>query len=431
MAIHAGNISHLLNHLDGAGVAACITTGEYIEKANQSLRVLLQAASESDLVGARIGDFLPVSIAEDSDNKKGSHHRVADRWFLPASNEATYMEIEVVPIDGSQRREHLVVIKHPPIDLPRAETIFKDETCGNPSSTYDANIAMSDTAAGIEDLIQWVSQRTDVNLKAYKRTGILRRLERHLVRNRCKNCREYLDLLKRDSEEERRFLENFTVTYTELFRDPELFKYLEDYALPEIVNHAKREIRSKTAKTTNELLPDTGRCDIRIWSAGTSSGEEAYSIAAIAQAACTGTDLLPIIFATDISESKLLVARRGLYSVEKYARIPLPLRHRYFHLVSERNFCISRDLRRRCIFGRHNLIADSPYAKMDLILCRNVMLYFTSDKQERLMRNLVWSLRPGGYLVLESSGSLPGSVADKLDGVAKGLPIFRKKESGD
>ena len=208
---------------------------------------------------------------------------------------------------------------------------------------------------------------------------------------------DYAALIERDPAEYERLVSSLLIKVTEFFRDPKLWDHLRDRILPELIADARREGR-----------------ELRVWSAGCSSGEEAYSLA-IAIAEALGGDSQPPdvrIFATDVDGAAITFARRGVYPPAALKNVPAPLRGRYFAQAGQ-GFEVVKRLRSQVIFGEHDLSTRVPFARIDLLLCRNVLIYFTAPLQQAALETFAFSLRADGVLVLgpsETASVLAGAV---------------------
>ncbi|MFH1148283.1 MAG: protein-glutamate O-methyltransferase CheR [Pseudomonadota bacterium] len=406
------DLPDFLDQLDRAGIAAFFVEDGRCRSVNNSFCILFQIESAGKAIGARMTDFLP-------DTSSSQNLTSFCTQPSPVSERPFRLEIQFASIAG-RTGAYLGVIKHPSINLLKKRTMPAGAASPEFSSSSSGDSFGPCAMEGFEDLAAWIKRESDLNLDYYKSRTVVRRIEKRLLETGCKNCHDYLNLLKNSAGEKRNLTEYLTVGFTEFFRDVKVFGFLKERIFPEIINGRKCAGSECNGR-------DARKDDIRIWSAGTASGEEAYSVAALALGASSGTSLLPVVFATDVSENKINIARKGVYSSEKSWGIPAEMRNLYFSSTSKLSFKVSDAIRRLCVFGRHNLIADPPYGNMDLVLCRNVMIYFTPKLQEQITANLMWSLIPGGYLVLGSSESLPGSAMGKFEVVESELHIYRKR----
>jgi two-component system, chemotaxis family, CheB/CheR fusion protein len=262
----------------------------------------------------------------------------------------------------------------------------------------------------LDALLSLLRERSGVDFGAYKRPTIMRRLQRRLVATRSGELRQYLRLVQRSPEEYQRLASSFLIKVTGFFRDAELFDHLRDSVLPQLVEEATRRERR----------------ELRIWSAGCATGEEAYSLAILAaQATGSRKDLDVRIFATDLDAEAVAFARRGIYPPAAVAAVPESILNDYF-IASDGSYEISKRVRSSTVFGQHDLAQQAPFPSMDLVLCRNVLIYFTSDLQRRALQLFAFSLRDAGYLVLgkaETAAPLPEYFAL----VDSRLKVFRRR----
>src|SRR5688500_2782380 len=241
-------------------------------------------------------------------------------------------------------------------------------------------------ASDDEDLhafLERVRSRTGLDFTAYKRATIVRRLQRRMAAAGAATLPDYRRYMERHPEELQRLVASFLIKVTEFFRDPELFTYLRDRVLPGLVSEAREQ------------------GELRIWSAGCATGEEAYTLAMLVSD-LLGEDAaeLPVrIFATDIASDAVEFARRGIYTQAALEGLPPDLIERHFTPV-DGAFEVRKQVRSLVVFGEHDLANRAPFPRIDLVLCRNVLIYFTSELQRRALQLFSYSLRHGGYLAL-------------------------------
>jgi two-component system, chemotaxis family, CheB/CheR fusion protein len=239
----------------------------------------------------------------------------------------------------------------------------------------------------LEAFLKQVQTRCNIDFSQYKTPTILRRLNRRLIATNTRSLEEYSNYLRRNPDEYNELVSSFLIKVTEFFRDPELFDYIRDQLLPDMIEDGK--------KRGNQL---------RFWSAGCATGEEAYSLA-ILLAETLGDQLNKFtvrIFATDIDGSAISYARRGVYPRTALKEVPQELIERYFTGI-DNEYEINKQIRSMVVFGLHDLAQRSPFPSIDLILCRNVLIYFANDLQRRALQLFAFSLRDDGTLILGKS----------------------------
>ncbi len=236
----------------------------------------------------------------------------------------------------------------------------------------------------LENFLARLRERSGIDFSTYRRPTILRRLQRRIAATGVNTLREYIRYTEQHPEEYQRLASSFLIKVTEFFRDPELFDYLRTRALPEIIQRARGHGNT-----------------LRFWSAGCATGEEAYSLA-ILLADVLGDELEQFhirIFATDLDMEAITFARRGIYLPAALAGVPAEIVERYF-TPADHAYEVKKFIRSLVIFGQHDLGQRAPFPHIDLILCRNVLIYFTTELQKRALESFAFALREGGLLVL-------------------------------
>ena len=220
---------------------------------------------------------------------------------------------------------------------------------------------------------------------------------------------DYRDHLETDAEEFRVLFNTILINVTGFFRDTESWTYLKDEIIPDLLAHR-----------------DAGE-EIRVWSAGCSSGEEAYSLA-ITFAEVMGVDECVKrvkIYGTDVDDEALREARTGLYPPRALEPLPAELAGRYFE-SSGAHLAFHPELRRRVIFGRHDITRDAPISRLDLLVCRNTLMYFNVEAQSQIIDRFHFALRPGGYLFLGKAEMLL-SASDRFEVASMRQRIFKRR----
>ena len=240
--------------------------------------------------------------------------------------------------------------------------------------------------AAFEALLEFLKRTRGIDLTGYKRPSLQRRFLRRMEAVRCGSFGDYLDYLEVTPEEYGELFETLLINVTEFFRDPAAWEHLRGEVLPALLQ----------GKGPDE--------PIRVWSAGCASGQEAYTIAMVL-AERLGAEAYRErvkIYATDIDEDALSQARLAIYSAKETETVPEELRERYFERADQR-LAFRKDLRRTVIFGRNNLVQDAPISRLDLLICRNTLMYFTAETQGRILRHFHFALDEAGALMLGKS----------------------------
>jgi two-component system CheB/CheR fusion protein len=232
---------------------------------------------------------------------------------------------------------------------------------------------------------------TGVDFRQYKMPTIERRLQRRILLHKLTRLEDYVRLLRESPDEVMALYADILIHVTRFFREPASFQALAEDVLPRIIAEQQ------------------GDATLRAWVAGCSTGEEAYSLAMV-MLECLGdrATQIPIqIFATDVSEDAVQRARTGVYS-GSFAADVSPERLRRFFTRVDGGYRIAKAVRDVCVFARQDVTRDPPFSRLELILCRNVLIYLSAPLQRRLMTVFHYALRPGRFLVLghaESSGT--------------------------
>ncbi|HTM07883.1 MAG TPA: CheR family methyltransferase [Verrucomicrobiae bacterium] len=234
-----------------------------------------------------------------------------------------------------------------------------------------------------ESLLVYLQQNRGFDFTGYKRPSLMRRVVRRMQTAAVATFADYTDYLEVHPEEFSQLFNTILINVTSFFRDPPAWTFLADTVVP-------------------KLLQEKNGDPIRVWSAGCASGEEAYSLA-IVFAEAMGIEAFRErvkIYATDVDEEALNIARLATYSAKDLEAIEDPeLRNKYFEPMNSR-FCFRPELRRAIIFGRHDLVQDAPISRIDLLSCRNTLMYFNAEAQSRILARLHFALNPGGCLFL-------------------------------
>ena len=248
---------------------------------------------------------------------------------------------------------------------------------GTSSTSYEANI------------LAQLEHTSGIDFSNYKKSTLLRQLQRRMAIRGSDSLEDYLALLSAEASEAHALANSLLVSVTCFFRNPDAFAGLA----------------GPLRKLTESLRPGER---LRVWVPGCATGEEVYTIAmCVSEVMGHPANLSHAlkIFATDLDEQSLAIARRAIYPMAAAANIPSPLFER-FAVQLESNFEFSKELRACIVFARHNLCEDPPFPNIDLISCRNTLIYFQPALQQRVIELLSYSLQPGGLLFLGGSESL-------------------------
>lgn len=260
-----------------------------------------------------------------------------------------------------------------------------------------------------EAILLLLRQRTGVDFTYYKHATLRRRIQRRMTLYRFGTLKDYCDYLRGHAPEVKELFNDILIHVTGFFRDPAVFQTLRKRVFP-------------------KLLKDKGAQDsLRIWIAGCSTGEEVYSVAiSLVELLTEKKESRPIqIFATDINESALERARAGLYHENIKSEVSAERLRRFF-VKEDGGYRVNKTIREMCIFARQNLVNDPPFSNLDLISCRNVLIYLGPTLQRKVIPVFHYALRPTGLLMLGSSETI-GTFPDLFTLVDKSAKIYAKK----
>lgn len=254
--------------------------------------------------------------------------------------------------------------------------------------------------------------RTGHDFSNYKMPTLLRRIERRINVHSLPDLFSYNAFINKNQEETHALLKDLLISVTNFFRDKTAFKHLEEKVLPLLFE----------GKNSSD--------QVRIWVAGCATGEEAYSLAML----CTEqlSDMLDApkvqIFATDIDDAAIATAREGLYSLNDAADISADRLKRFF-LTDAEGFRVRREIREMVLFANHNFLKDPPFSKLDLVTCRNVLIYLNGTAQKRVIETFHFALKPKRFLFLGTSESIDGAN-DLYSIYNRDNHIFQTREVG-
>jgi two-component system CheB/CheR fusion protein len=250
---------------------------------------------------------------------------------------------------------------------------------------------------------------TGVDFTFYKHSTIKRRIARRMVVLKLDRLGSYLDYLQKNPDEVQRLYDDLLITVTGFFREPDTFEALKQTVFPKIIEDRSAEN------------------PIRIWVPGCSTGEEAYSLAIILLEFLDSARVKPPlqIFATDINEKAVEKARHGVYAENIAADVSTTRLARFF-TQTETGYQVKKFIRDTCIFAKHDVTRDPPFSKIDIISCRNLLIYLGSILQEKVIPTFHYALRPNGFLLLGASETV-GSFTDLFAAVDAKRKIYMRK----
>ncbi len=243
--------------------------------------------------------------------------------------------------------------------------------------------------AELEALLEDLKVERGFDFTGYKRASLVRRIRRRMSEVGAGSLAEYRDRLEEDGDEFIRLFNTILINVTDFFRDPEPWEHLRTAIIPRLVG-------SKDASEP-----------IRVWSAGCAGGQEAYTLAMLL-AEELGMERFRDrvkIFATDVDEMALSEGRQGRYPADRVESVPEALRNRYLE-ADDGGYTLSEELRRTIVFGRHDLIQEAPIRQIDLLACRNTLIYFKAETQSSILARLHCALEESGFLFLGSAEML-------------------------
>ncbi len=262
------------------------------------------------------------------------------------------------------------------------------------------------SAQQFEELLAFIRDSRGFDFTGYKRSSLARRIDKRMSNVGSQSYADYRDLLEADAEEFGALFNTILINVTGFLRDTEAWMYLKREIVPQLVADGD---------------------EIRVWSAGCSTGAEAYS-AAIVFAEVIGIEECIKrlkIYGTDVDDEALHAARVGAYSAKALKALPPELAGKYFDGGGE-EFAFRADLRRRVIFGRHDITRDAPISRLSLLICRNTLMYFNAQAQSEIVDRFHFALKPDGHLFLGKAEMLL-SDGERFEAVNMRHRVFRRR----
>src|SRR5215467_13656452 len=242
---------------------------------------------------------------------------------------------------------------------------------------------MSSDDARFEALLDYLKGTRGFDFTAYKRSSLMRRIQKRLQAVGMSSYESYQTFLETHPEEFGILFNTILINVTSFFRDPEAWDFVSTQIVPRILGSGRPEAA------------------IRFWSSGCASVEEAYSLALILaeQLGLEQFKRRVKIYASDVDDEALMQARHASYTAAQVQEIPGELLSKYFERVDDR-YLFHKDVRRSIIFGRHDLVQDAPISRVNLLVCRNTLMYFTRETQAKVLSRFHFALRNGGFLFM-------------------------------
>jgi two-component system, chemotaxis family, CheB/CheR fusion protein len=261
----------------------------------------------------------------------------------------------------------------------------------------------------LQEIHAALRKRIGHDFRSYKEKTFLRRVHRRMQVRQVGSLQDYLELLRADADETRLLFRDLLIGVTAFFRDSEAFAAIESEVIPRLFEHAGAS--------------DT----IRVWVPGCATGEEAYSLALLLRERMNKLDVVPRVqvFATDIDEPALAVARAGRYPAPMLENVS-PQRLERFFRPDAQSYVLAKEVRDLCIFSAHSVVRDPPFSRMDMVSCRNLLIYFNAELQDNVLPVFHYALKPNGYLFLGPAESISRHV-DLFAAVDKKHRIFQRR----
>lgn len=262
--------------------------------------------------------------------------------------------------------------------LPDIDSSF-DSSDPDRNQTPFVGSDLDDT--GYQQIAEILREQQNFQLEGYKVLCIKRRLAARIRSVGYNDPATYIELLRQDIHEQEQLLAALSIHVSQFFRNESVFHVLEKQILPELL---------ETSRQNNSKF--------RIWSVGCANGEEPYSLALLCQKQRRKGDLISIV-GTDLSPEALTRAKRGIFPAERIQSVPSEMLANFF-CKDGQQYQLIEQIRERVQFFRHDILTDQPFYRANLVLCRNLLIYFSREQQQQIMKILAAVLLPGGYLVL-------------------------------
>jgi two-component system, chemotaxis family, CheB/CheR fusion protein len=260
----------------------------------------------------------------------------------------------------------------------------------------------------LAEIISLLRTKTSHDFALYKPGTLSRQIERRMTLASVDDSGRYLEMLREDSDELKLLAKDLLINVTSFFRDPKAFELLAEEVIPDLVRRHPSDQ------------------PLRIWVAGCSTGEETYSLAMLflEEIAAAKRNVRLQVFASDVDEDAIALAREGRYP-ESVAADVSPVRLGRFFTLEEHGYRVVPELRGVVVFTVQDVLADPPFSRLDLISCRNLLIYLRPEAQEKVLRLFHFALSEGGVLMLGGSETV-GSLDDRFEPISKTRRIYRQ-----
>lgn len=265
----------------------------------------------------------------------------------------------------------------------------------------------------LQEIFSILQAETSCDFEQYKRPTVIRRLTRRMALINCQTLPAYIEVLQKQPGEIDILVREFLIGVTRFFRDEEAFSELETQVIPHLFEGRHKDD------------------SIKVWVPGCSTGEEAYTIAILMAEAVAknGKDLDVKIFASDINKKAIEFASRGIYPESISSHLTREYLDRYF-VHTNQQYRVSQPLRRTVIFSHHDILKHPPFGKLDLVSCRNMLIYLSAPLQKRVLQTFHFALNAGGYLMLGPSENIT-EYREYFSDINKKWRIFKKNQDGN
>jgi two-component system CheB/CheR fusion protein len=294
-----------------------------------------------------------------------------------------------------------------PEHMPEALIAYTQRMSGNRDGEIES--PNTSTAEGLDVILALLLSRAKSDFRHYRRNMVLRRIQRRMALLRIEDIPKYIERLRVDLQELAALRRDLSIGVTAFFREAEAFNVLAAHVLPKLIRRASTD------------------APVRVWVPACSTGEEAYSLAILLfeRFRAAGKEASLQIFGSDIDEESLKRARRGIYSDSAVAGISPERLRNFFIRIDAHHHQVSKPLREAVVFATQNLISDPPFSKLDLISCRNVLIYLEPRIQEKVISLLHFGLNENGYLLLGPAESI-GSAVDLFEPISQKWRVYRR-----